>query len=231
MRGKERERLFLQVIEGLIWAALGALAVIIMKSELIQLIKILSMVVIGLFVIVYIGIIYYKSIKIQDEYPKRNIPVPPPTPLQKVVPVENSFEQAQSAQILRTLSSQVQNEVVVIKEDKKHITKIMLINEERQSLKEWDIFGKTGLVIGKSTEKDPVDIDLSDTAFVQMISKQHAVLNYTGRNWCIDDIDSKNGTLVQKANQSEMLNLKSIGTVELGVGDTIYIAKTTLQVG
>lgn len=78
-----------------------------------------------------------------------------------------------------------------IETGKKPVRELVLINEEGDVLFTWDIRGKTSLVIGKSTQKEPVDIDLSMSAMSQMISKQHAVLNYTNDGWCIDDIDSK----------------------------------------
>lgn len=112
---------------------------------------------------------------------------------------------------------------------KRRIQSIVLINEEGTALTEWSMVGKSAMVIGKGTEKEAVDIDLSGSAFAQMISKQHAVLNYTENGWCIDDIDSKNGTRVKKINRNAILDLKLVGTVELGVGDIIYIANTMLQ--
>lgn len=112
---------------------------------------------------------------------------------------------------------------------KRRIQSIVLINEEGTALTEWSLVGKSAMVIGKGTEKEPVDIDLSGSAFAQMISKQHAVMNYTENGWCIDDIDSKNGTRVKKINRNAILDLKLVGTVELGVGDIIYIANTMLQ--
>lgn len=115
------------------------------------------------------------------------------------------------------------------KDQKRRIQSIVLINEEGTALTEWSLVGKSAMVIGKGTEKEPVDIDLGGSALAQMISKQHAVLNYTENGWCIDDIDSKNGTRVKKINKNAILDLKLVGTVELGVGDIIYIANTMLQ--
>lgn len=128
-----------------------------------------------------------------------------------------------------TVPKPMTNESARIVREKQNIQSIVLINEEGTALTEWSLTGKSGMVIGKGTEKEPVDIDLSCSAFAQMISKQHAVLNYTDNGWCIDDIDSKNGTRVKKINRNAILDLKLVGTVELGVGDIIYIASTMLQ--
>lgn len=116
-----------------------------------------------------------------------------------------------------------------IEKGKKPVRELVLINEEGDVLFTWDIRGKTSLVIGKSTQKEPVDIDLSMSAMSQMISKQHAVLNYTNDGWCIDDIDSKNGTRVRKLSQNAIMDVKLVGSVQLAAGDIIYIASTMLQ--
>ena len=116
-----------------------------------------------------------------------------------------------------------------IETGKKPVRELVLINEEGDVLFTWDIRGKTSLVIGKSTQKEPVDIDLSMSAMSEMISKQHAVLNYTNDGWCIDDIDSKNGTRVRKLSQNAIMDVKLVGSVQLAAGDIIYIASTMLQ--
>ena len=116
-----------------------------------------------------------------------------------------------------------------IETGKKPVRELVLITEEGDVLFTWDIRGKTSLVIGKSTQKEPVDIDLSMSAMSQMISKQHAVLNYTNDGWCIDDIDSKNGTRVRKLSQNAIMDVKLVGSVQLVAGDIIYIASTMLQ--
>lgn len=109
-------------------------------------------------------------------------------------------------------------------------SKVVLLNEEGTALMEWGLQSQTSLIIGKSTDKEPVDIDLSGSAVAQMISKQHAVLNYTDKGWFIDDIDSKNGTRVKKASQNAIMDVKLVGAIEVERGDIIYIASTMLQI-
>lgn len=108
-------------------------------------------------------------------------------------------------------------------------TKVALLNEEGRTLLEWSLENKTSVIIGKGTDKEPVDIDLAGSAVAQMISKQHAVLNYTENGWFIDDIDSKNGTRVKKASQNAIMDVKLVGAIEVEAGDIIYIASTMLQ--
>lgn len=109
------------------------------------------------------------------------------------------------------------------------ISYVALIGEQGNELLKWSLAGKTAIVIGKGTEAEPVDIDLSGSAMAQMISKQHAVLNYTDNGWYVDDIDSRNGTRVKKKNQSALLDVKLVGAVEVEAGDIIYIANAMLQ--
>ena len=109
------------------------------------------------------------------------------------------------------------------------ISYVALIGEQGNELLKWSLEGKTAIVIGKGTEAEPVDIDLSGSAMAQMISKQHAVLNYTDNGWYVDDIDSRNGTRVKKKNQSALLDVKLVGAVEVEAGDIIDIANAMLQ--
>ena len=145
--------------------------------------------------------------------------------------------QVKEAQEVRNQESkpQVESSVPAAKtqknENRKQMVKMVaLINEEGTTLLEWSVQGKTSMIIGKSTPKEPVDIDLSGSAVAQMISKQHAVLNYTEEGWFIDDIDSKNGTRVRKVSQNSIMDVKLVGSVQVEVGDIIYIANTMLQI-
>lgn len=113
---------------------------------------------------------------------------------------------------------------------RKKVTSLVLLNEQGSVLLEWSLQSKTALIIGKSNGKDNVDVDLSGSAVADMVSKQHAVLNYTDNGWYIDDIDSKNGTRVKKKYQSALLDVKLVGAVEVEAGDIIYIANAMLQI-
>ena len=118
----------------------------------------------------------------------------------------------------------------LVRETDTHIRKVFLLNEEHQILRKWNIEGKAGLLIGKSTKEQEVDIDLSDTALEALISNEHALLNYTNGNWFVEDYDSEQGTAVRKANQNELQYLNKSEPMQLGIGDYIYIGKTILQV-
>lgn len=127
----------------------------------------------------------------------------------------------------RPLSAERKNQY---EQNRKPSSKIVLLNEEGSPLLQWSLQNKTSLIIGKSTDKAPVDIDLSTSAMAYMISKQHAVLNYTENGWYIDDIDSKNGTRVKKRSQNAIMDIKLVGAVEVEPGDIIYLANAMMQI-
>ncbi|MGZ0050516.1 FHA domain-containing protein [Brevibacillus gelatini] len=108
------------------------------------------------------------------------------------------------------------------------ITKLVLLDEDGESVKEWFIQGATSLLIGKSTSQNEVDIDLSDAEYAALISKQHAVLNYASGNWFIEDIHSRNGTGIKQANSRDKNRLEIEQPYKVKAGDIIYIANTRL---
>lgn len=115
-------------------------------------------------------------------------------------------------------------------ESKNNVTKLCLLNDEHQVLKQWELAGRAGVVIGKNTEFNQVDIDLGDTALSALISEEHAVLNYTGNSWLVEDYDSEQGTAVQKFLDTDIHYLNKQERVKLDPGDMIYIGKSILQV-
>lgn len=180
----------MSVIDNLVWAAIGALFVVISYMDTSRNIKIIYTTVLIIFACIYMWFIYVKA--------TRDLVV--------ATPVE------------------------MIRENNTLIRKIILLNDEHQILKQWNIEGKAGLLIGKNTKEETVDIDLSDTALAALISNEHALLNYTNGNWFIEDFDSEQGTAVQKANKDELQYLTKSEPVQLEAGDYIYIGKTILQV-
>lgn len=113
---------------------------------------------------------------------------------------------------------------------KKHISKIVMLNEENQVLKQWSVYGKAGVLIGRNTPNSSVDIDLSNTALEALVSDEHALLNYTNGSWYVEDNDSEQGTAVQKVGENEVIYLNKSEPMRLNLGDIIFIGKTILQV-
>lgn len=190
MRQGKKKNGWMNIVDNLIWAAIGALIVIVLYMNTSNLTKGIYIGIIVLFACIYMWFIYCKA----------------------------------------TSELQVASPVPIMREKEVHIKKIMLLNEEHHTLKQWEIVGKAGLVIGKNTENNKVDIDLSDTALAALISDEHALLNYTNSNWYIEDFDSEQGTAIQKLNDNNINFLNKSEPVQLEIGDYIYIGKTILQV-
>ncbi|MBC2580535.1 FHA domain-containing protein [Clostridium sp. DJ247] len=110
------------------------------------------------------------------------------------------------------------------------ITTLILIDGKGNYEAEWDIKDKQALVIGKNTRNNEVDIDLSNTEYASLISKQHAVLNFAANSWFIEDIGSCNGVGIKKVNETSKKKLKRDTPCKLDSGDIIYIVNTKLFV-
>lgn len=235
--GNNKIKIMLTMVQALLWLIIGAAIGMVLASEMEGKIKLLIIMVISLLVIAFMAFLAYMMSRELNTNKDNNAAVlhrntamnRNDTDPNRIQSRRSAIDQHNSeAKINRNPRSGQQRELIN-HEVKQHIKKIVLINEEGQALREWSVAGKSGLLIGKSVNKDIVDIDLSDSAFANMISKQHAVINFTGDKWCVDDNDSKNGTRVKKLNQNAILDLKLTGTVEVDPGDIIYIANTMLQ--
>lgn len=110
----------------------------------------------------------------------------------------------------------------------KKIQSICLLNEEGQIIKEWDVFNKIGLIIGKSTKKDEVDIDLSDCTYAALIDAEHALLNFAAGCWYIEDLYSQNGVYLQKPGDEKKYLLSKDSPCQVEINDSVYIGKTKL---
>lgn len=238
-----RLHIILAIFQSVFWLILGAAMGIIFVSDLDTSIKIIMLAIVLFITIVLIVLMAYwiskgnlfqtetiNRINQRDKITQRTLEVNSSAQITTSRGMEQRQKTAsnigQAGQIIRKNNNENIN---VSNKKKEHIKKIALINEVGHILKEWSVEGKTALIIGKSVGNKKVDIDLSDTASADTISKQHAVLNYTGDKWYVDDIDSKNGTRVQKVNKNTILDLKLVGTVEVEPRDIIYISNTRLQ--
>lgn len=231
------------IIKGLVCAAVGvALGIVINSSTDVVMISIISVVS---FLIVILVSIAFRTEKNGSRKPQAGMNMSGSNNINRNMnSTANSAMKSNSNASVRT-NAAGQNtssdarisraeaispaKVAPAKRGKGTVRELVLINEEGDVLFTWSIQGKTSLIIGKSTPKEPVDIDLSMSAMGQMISKQHAVLNYTNDGWCVDDIDSKNGTRVRKLSQNAIMDVKLVGSVQVEAGDIIYIASTMLQ--
>lgn len=110
------------------------------------------------------------------------------------------------------------------------ITEAVLLNEDNERIASWDLFGKTGLVIGRDVGENHVNINLSNCTYASMIDIEHALLNHAADNWYVEDIGSKNGVSVMKVADGKKYRLAAGQPCLLQPGDIIYIAMTKLLV-
>ena len=210
------------IIQAIIWIVIGTLSILLVQqnTELYMQILVIAADIV-LVAAAELGLTYMKNKRMPDQYEVKGNA--------QMLQQGNREQAAVVRQQVNPLDQ------VPISAQKKgmpamaRISYVALIGEQGNELLKWSSEGKTAIVIGKGTEAEPVDIDLSGSAMAQMISKQHAVLNYTDNGWYVDDIDSRNGTRVKKKNQSALLDVKLVGAVEVEAGDIIYIANAMLQ--
>jgi len=110
----------------------------------------------------------------------------------------------------------------------KGATELVLLNENFDGIKSWDLRNETGLIIGRGQDDSDVDIDLSETEYFSLISPQHAVLNFTNKGWMLSDAGSRNGTSLRRAGAQQKLLLAPGEPIPIRPGDTIHIAEETL---
>jgi len=105
------------------------------------------------------------------------------------------------------------------------ISTLALLGEDDRPLRIWDLTGKVGLLIGKSSEEYQVDIDLSDTDYHTYIDPEHALLNFQGSGWWLQDTSDRNGlSIIRKG--KELLPGRNVPS-KLEPGDVIRIAHYT----
>lgn len=109
------------------------------------------------------------------------------------------------------------------------LTELVLLGEENDRLASWNIYGKNGIVIGRDVGENQVSVDLDGSVYASMIDVEHAVLNYSGDNWYIEDISEKNGVSIQKQD-GRKYKLSYGKPCRLEKGDVICIALAKLQI-
>lgn len=234
---KSTKKIVMEIVKAVIYVILGMIAGLMINSSVTVLIKCLCVCAV-MVVAVLMAVLFIVSDKkdtranmtrVSSDMPQQSARVSRNTnnPVRKES-VQSTPNAPQSNPLDRRPMSAEKKEQH--ERNKKKATKVVLINEEGRPLMDWSLERKTSLIIGKSAEGEQVDIDLTDSAVAQMISKQHAVLNYTEKGWYVDDIDSKNGTRVKKLMQNSIMDVKLVGAIEVEPGDIIYIASTMLQI-
>lgn len=238
---KQSNKIGMEILKAVIYVLLGILVGLIINSSIELVIKIIVVICILCIVALTVTLFIFMGNKKGNSSVIRSNSVEQSARISRntTYPERNIRENTQPNNVVR--EAQVQSNPLdrrpmsaAKKEqherNKISAKKVVLINEEGAPLMEWSLERHTSLIIGKAVDGEVVDIDLSGSAVAQMISKQHAVLNYTEKGWYVDDIDSKNGTRVKKLTQNSIMDVKLVGAIEVEAGDIIYIANTMLQI-
>ncbi len=108
-------------------------------------------------------------------------------------------------------------------EKKRRITEVVLLSEEDTERMVWNLYGRTAAVIGRDVGENQVDIDLSGSPYASMVEIEHAVLNFSGGNWYVEDLGSVNGLSVKKAGDGRIYQLSQDVPCRLEQGDCLYV--------
>lgn len=114
------------------------------------------------------------------------------------------------------------------KKKSSHITGLALLNDENQVIATWDLYEKTSLIIGIDQGENQVDVNLAQSVYASTLEVEHAVLNYAGKEWYIEDLDSENGTSVVKS-QGDKYKLIALKPCLLEKGDIIMVSLVRLK--
>lgn len=109
------------------------------------------------------------------------------------------------------------------------ITQISLLNKDGEIVRSWELYGLTSAVIGKDIRENHVYIDLGWTAYAAMVDVEHAVLNFAGGDWYVEDLDSENGLSVKKTALGEVFKLSASQPCKLDSGDIIFVGLCQLK--
>lgn len=113
---------------------------------------------------------------------------------------------------------------------KQSITELLLLGDENAEVASWNLYARNGLVIGRDVGENHVDIDLKDSAYASMIEVEHALLNYSGGYWYVEDMGSKNGISLQKAVDGRRYKLAADKPCRLEKNDILFIAMAKLLI-
>jgi len=109
------------------------------------------------------------------------------------------------------------------------ITRVELLNEENAVISTWDLYQKASALIGRDYKENQVDIDLGRSEYGALVDIHHAVLNYAGGVWYVEDLGSQNGVSVQKKADSRKYKLSGGQPCKLERGDILLIGMCRLR--
>lgn len=104
---------------------------------------------------------------------------------------------------------------------------LVLLSDTQKAVKLWTLTGKITMLVGRGADETQDGIDLADTEYATLIDEQHAALNYTPPGWTIEDLNSKNGTVIQRAGEEHGQPLAPGVPYLIRPGDVLCIAGDT----
>ena len=113
---------------------------------------------------------------------------------------------------------------------RKGISEILLLGEEGNVTAVWDIYGKTSIVFGKDERENQVDVNLKNTDYAGTIDGEHAVMNYSDGSWYIEDLDSENGTRLQRGGEGRKYRVSSREPCRVEKNDIIYLGLAPIKI-
>lgn len=114
--------------------------------------------------------------------------------------------------------------------ERTEISEIQLLGEDNNITDTWDIYGKTSIVFGKDERENQVDISLKSTDYAGTVDGEHAVMNFSNGNWYIEDLDSENGTRIQRKGEDNPYRVSSREPCKVEKGDIIYLGLAPLKI-
>lgn len=108
------------------------------------------------------------------------------------------------------------------------ISRLLLLSEEDTELMAWDMYGKTSLVIGRDVGENQVDVNLAASPYASMVDVEHAVLNFSGGEWYVEDIGSRNGISIKKAQDGRTYRLSRDTPCRVEAGDILLAGMNRL---
>lgn len=112
--------------------------------------------------------------------------------------------------------------------EKNQIKEIILKNDEGYDIKKWEIGRKKTLIIGKSTARNDVDIDVSIEGYSNLVSRVHGSLNKIDGIWYYEDLGSQNGSGLGKKTDRRKIKLERNKAIKVESGDIIYLPVTKI---
>lgn len=113
---------------------------------------------------------------------------------------------------------------------RREISEILLLGESNNITDTWDIYGKTSIVFGRDEGEFQVDVNLKNTDYAGTIDGEHAVMNYSSGSWYIEDLDSENGTRIQRGGEGKKYKVSSREPCRVEQGDVIYLGLAPIKV-